>query len=831
MKISTKLPLAAAILTLFSIGATSAVNLIVEGTTLKEIAFEKLEATADGRRNEIQAYLNGIGGDLQSMSANMSTIQAVFALSGAWSYLGENPAAELSKRYIENNPNEPGQRYLLDTAKVDNFDSAHRTQNPYFRDHMLLRGYDDILLFDTKGNLIYTARKNPDIGHNIADEVLASTPLADVYAKSIETEDHTATFLSSFSLYAPMENKPAVFMSSPIFMKKKKVGVLAYALSTEQINKIFANRKGLGQTGETVLLAADGSMLTDAPLSDVDDTLAVNIPPTEFAEVFSGVESMRASVGEGDQQSDVAVSALNTGGQSLAVLAIMKSSETAAPVREAIMVVGGAALAILLAGLVATIAFSRSLTAPIGRLVATMGELAAGNTNIKLEGEGRSDEIGDMVRSVAVFRQAAIERDELEARAADERRSADGLRARNEQENAENQARLKDVVDTLASSLERLSNGDLSATISRPFPPELERLRTDFNLSLEKLSASLSTVKGSTDAIGVRVSEAAASAGELAARSTEQAEALRQTSSDVENIIGAIRETTQRARDASNMTNGAKKSSTESADIVAEAVNAMGRIEKASEEISKIINVIDEIAFQTNLLALNAGVEAARAGDAGKGFAVVAQEVRELAQRSAAAAKDIKTLITKSGEEVSTGVSLVQRTGEALTGISNQVTDVNDHIHSIANAALEQSEKLSGIGASMKDVERTAALNLSAVEKTNANLNGLASDATLLSDAVSQFNISGVQSSSQLSDTARLGAQSSTASRSSFTRENRPAEPTNAPAASTYKRKPLIRPATGEERARTSPANKLVDRLATRLGATVKGNDGDWEEF
>ena len=165
----------------------------------------------------------------------------------------------------------------------------------------------------------------------------------------------------------------------------------------------------------------------------------------------------------------------------------------------------------------------------------------------------------------------------------------------------------------------------------------------------------------------------------------------------------------------------------------------MGRIENASKEITQIINVIDEIAFQTNLLALNAGVEAARAGEAGKGFAVVAQEVRELAQRSATAAKDIKGLITKSGQEVTMGVKYVQATGASLSEIEAQVVKINDDIHAIATASREQSIGLQEVSSAINQMDQVTQQNAAMVEETAAVTSKLNEEAETLSDAVRQF--------------------------------------------------------------------------------------------
>jgi methyl-accepting chemotaxis protein len=175
----------------------------------------------------------------------------------------------------------------------------------------------------------------------------------------------------------------------------------------------------------------------------------------------------------------------------------------------------------------------------------------------------------------------------------------------------------------------------------------------------------------------------------------------------------------------------------------------MGRIEDASGKIVQIIDVIDEIAFQTNLLALNAGIEAARAGDAGKGFAVVAQEVRELAQRSAEAAKEIKGLINKSSEEVSSGSRLVQQTGVVLSEISVKIVTVSERVEMIAMASRDQSNALGEVNSAVNQMDQMTQRNAAMVEETNAATRQLAEEADILMSLVEQFKLSNQSSSSQ----------------------------------------------------------------------------------
>jgi len=193
------------------------------------------------------------------------------------------------------------------------------------------------------------------------------------------------------------------------------------------------------------------------------------------------------------------------------------------------------------------------------------------------------------------------------------------------------------------------------------------------------------------------------------------------------------------------------QSTTRSGDVVEKAIQAMNGIEHSSREVSRIIGVIDEIAFQTNLLALNAGVEAARAGEAGRGFAVVAQEVRELAQRSAAAAKEIATLITTSAGQVDQGVNFVAQTGEALKGISSQVVQINNLIREISQSASEQAIGIKEINAAINQMDQVTQQNAAMVEETTAASMTLNTEAQNLGGIVANFQVSGSASASDLS--------------------------------------------------------------------------------
>jgi methyl-accepting chemotaxis protein len=371
----------------------------------------------------------------------------------------------------------------------------------------------------------------------------------------------------------------------------------------------------------------------------------------------------------------------------------------------------------------------------------SLQRIAAGDCAEPVPGVQGSDEIGDMARATEILRVSSLDKIRFEAETQDERtRLQDEERQRIETERRTADA-FRKATQELAQALTRLSDGDLDVSLTTPFPADLEPVRGDFNRLTTKLQTIIREINGNSGSIQANAQQMRSAADDLAKRTEQQAAALEETSAALEQITRTVRTATERAEAARQRVSNAKDFAESSSSVVNDAMSAMQRIEDATGEIGKIINVIDEIAFQTNLLALNAGVEAARAGDAGKGFAVVAQEVRELAGRAAGAAKDIKALVTRSSAEVQTGVDLVKATGDALTRIGDDVLKINDDVSMIATSAREQSTGLTEINTAIGQMDQTTQQNAAMVEETNAASHTLASDADNLTRLMSQFQL------------------------------------------------------------------------------------------
>jgi methyl-accepting chemotaxis protein len=403
------------------------------------------------------------------------------------------------------------------------------------------------------------------------------------------------------------------------------------------------------------------------------------------------------------------------------------------------LLMGGAAAGIIAALLVW--ALSRAIVTPIVGMTEAMSRLAGGDNDIAVPALERSDEVGRMAKAVAVFKDAAIEKLRLSRDADHLRETADRDRQNAEAQKAREAAEIEFAVDSLATGLASLANGDVAYRLETPFSGKLDRLRTDFNQSLEKLQAALRSVGENASAINAGASEIRSAADDLGRRTEQQAAAVEETAAALEEVTTTVKESARRAEDVGQRVERARIGAEKSGDVVRRAVSAMEEIAKSSGEIINIISVIDDIAFQTNLLALNAGVEAARAGDAGKGFAVVAQEVRELAQRSANAAKEIKSLITTSNQQVHAGVELVDETGKALQAIVGEVQEINEHLSAIVTSTREQSSGLQEINTAVNNMDQGTQQNAAMVEQQTAASHKLAQEAQALDQLLRQFRL------------------------------------------------------------------------------------------
>jgi methyl-accepting chemotaxis protein len=475
------------------------------------------------------------------------------------------------------------------------------------------------------------------------------------------------------------------------------------------------------------------------------------------------------------------------------VLVDVPHSAINAPVQDQtfMMIVGG--IVVLAAVMLALYFAVRSFVQkPLRSLVAGVEGLSNGRYEQPIGGQDRADEIGSVAKALEGFRFALADARRLEAEAGSQRSAAEAERSRSENERHESVALQRQIVSIVGAGLSELSQGNLGHRITDEFPGEYGKLKQDFNAALASLEEAIKTMNLSVVNIGSGTSEISGSASDLAKRTEQQAASLEETAAALNELTAQVNSSAENARTAADSVNLACEDAEKSGEVVQKAIASMNGIAQSSTEVSRIIGVIDEIAFQTNLLALNAGVEAARAGEAGKGFAVVAQEVRELAQRSANAAKEIKTLINTSAVQVKEGVDLVGRAGDTLHKISEQVMGINGLIRQISASASEQAIGLKEVNQAMNQMDQVTQQNAAMVEETTAASVTLNDEAQTLKALVLRFRVSGQGNASAL----RAAAQQMRAP---------------APAASSYR----------------APAPR---RAAVAHGSAAVSQDS-WEEF
>ena len=638
----------------------------VEHHTLEE----HVESLALARAESLKAYLLQIDQDIRVTAESLGTRAAVAEFTDGWKALGPRAGATLERLYVTQNPHPAGQKEKLAAASDgSSYSRAHARHHPWFRKLLQERGYYDIFLFDTVGDLIYTTLKQADYATNLQTGKWRDTDLGAVFRDAVAANAPGKIAFYDFKPYAPSGNKPASFVATAVFDSLgRKIGVLAFKMPIGQINTIMEHAEGLGETGETVLVGADHFMRSQSRFSSENTILTKKVDEHVVDIALEGKVALENGISYRGEAAITAAAPVNFHGAHWAVLAEMTEAEAMEPIyaMRTLMFIAGGILLVIVGG--AAILLTRPIVKALSDVTAAMRCVADGDLDCTIPGTGRADEVGTMAAALEVFRQGAIENKEMAEREAVEAKTRED-RAR----------RINDATKAFEESV----SGVLSAVAG----------------AASELDATANSMTRTADGSAQQAASAAAASEEASAN-------VQAVSGATEELSASIEEISRQMTDVSSLSQEATASASRTSGEV-------GALVETAERIGEVIALISDIASQTNLLALNATIEAARAGEAGKGFAVVANEVKALASQTAKAADEIVAQV--SATQAASG-----RSADAIKEISDVIEKMNAIASSVAATFEEQTAATGEIARNVQEASKGTSDVASGMAEVNA---------------------------------------------------------------------------------------------------------------
>jgi len=606
----------------------------------------------------------------------------------------------------------------------ESYQSLYNDGLPYFAQFMSIKGYKDMYLVCAKhGHVMFSTEAKSDLGQNLGKGPLHDEGLGRVWQKVVADKQVHAV---DFSSYSPDDGKQEAFWGAPFYNENNEfVAVVVVQVDPSLIDEVTNNNVGLGSTGSTFLVGKENG--GEPTLRS--NWMEKNIPSGTVKKGQFATSVLMGETGQGEKSrsngekvlvtyaplkvKDMNWGLVTTQGLDEAVAALVPMREKAEGISASINKTEKSALSeiqimswvliLIFAGLAGAVAVfvSRMITKPLVQAVSVADSVAEGDLSKKLDSKAK-DELGSLSRAID--------------------RMSEGLREK-------------------AEIATRIADGDLTVEVN------LAGEKDTFGKALHQMTANLNEilggVNGAASSVGAGAREISESSTTLSEGATQQAAALEEITSSMTELSDQVKINAENAGQADQLSKVARDAATTGVEQMSTMTSAMSEISQSSEEIAKIIKVIDDIAFQTNLLALNAAVEAARAGKHGKGFAVVAEEVRNLAGRSAKAARETAQLIEGSLDKVANGTDIAQETSKSLGAIVSGVTQASDLVGEIAAASNEQAQGISEVSEGLKQIDSVTQKNTASSEETASASQDLSGQAATLQQLLSRFQLRG----------------------------------------------------------------------------------------
>lgn len=652
--ISRKLPLIMVAMVLISTIATNASSIWLSKESILENVQTKLDAIRAGKSKNLEGYLHSISEDLSTLAFNKETHEALKEFTKTWHELTGNKTEKLQRLYITDNPHPLGEKEKLNTAQDGSaYSLAHEEYHPIFRHFLYAKGYYDIFLFDTKGDLIYTVYKELDYATNLNTGQWKDTDLGNAFRAALNAKSAESQFFFDFKPYAPSNDAPASFISQPIIEDGETIGVLVFQMPIQRINNIMQQHVGMGESGETYLVGTDKFMRSDSRFSDETTILKTKVTGETVERALKGEEGVLLIKDYRGVPVYSSYQALDYNGVRWAVLAEIDKAEVMEPIYGMIKTSLLYNIVILVVVFLLSIKASRSISMPLERMSVVVNEFANENYDHEVVDSGRADEIGAIARALETLRVAGQEKIRLE-------------------------------IETKVLNEEKVKKARVLEGMTDSFDTSI----TSF---LKNLTAATQVLVDTSDEISNIAEGGSTEASSLSQSSENSATNISIVASAAEEMSASISEINQRITSAASI-------SVEAAEKSAQSVKSISDLQSAAESISDIVSLIDDIAEQTNLLALNATIEAARAGEAGKGFAVVANEVKGLASQTSKATSEIGEQINGVRSSVESNVKLIKEveniiskmeeiSGAISAAVEEQMATVHEIVRSAQNAA------------------------------------------------------------------------------------------------------------------------------------------------